>query len=100
MALVLAATIGVKALYLLLAWLIGAATSAYLSERKGYGERPGLASGLLLNVIGIVIWLVLPAREDSLWKKVGPFGTGGDKGRREAIAEESGRRGPDAAETG
>ena len=50
----------------------------------------GLASGLLLNVVGVVIWLVVPAKADSLWKKIGPFGRGGDKERREAIAEESG----------
>ena len=29
----------------------------------------------------------MPPRADSLWKKVGPFGRGGNKRRREAIAE-------------
>ena len=42
--------IGAKALYLLYAWLASAIVAAYLSDRKGYGERPGLASGLLLSV--------------------------------------------------
>jgi hypothetical protein len=65
------ALIGAKALYLLFAWLISAAVSAWLSERKGYGERPGLAAGLLLSVFGLVIWLAIPARPDSVWKREG-----------------------------
>jgi hypothetical protein len=70
----LLALLGAKALYLLYLWLASAIAAAYLSNRKGYGERPGLACGLLLNLIGVVIWLVWPAREHSLWKRVGPFG--------------------------
>jgi hypothetical protein len=65
--------IGAKALYLLFAWLISAALSAWLSERKGYGERPGLAAGLLLSVLGPVVWLLWPARADSAWKREGPI---------------------------
>lgn len=67
------ALIGATALYLLFAWLISAALSAWLSERKGYGERPGLAAGLLLSVLGAVIWLAWPARADSAWKREGPI---------------------------
>ena len=66
--------IGSTALWLLYGWLLSAIVAAYLSSRKGYGERPGLASGLLLFVVGVLIWLVWPPRADSLWKKVGPFG--------------------------
>jgi hypothetical protein len=84
------ALIGSTALWLLYSWLAAAIIASYLSGRKGYGERAGLASGLLLNFIGVLIWIVVPARSDSLWKKVGPFGRGGDKGRRDAIAKESG----------
>jgi hypothetical protein len=84
------ALLGSTALWLLYSWLAAAIIASYLSGRKGYGERPGLASGLLLNLIGAVIWLFVPAREDSLWKKVGPFGRGGSKRRRQKIAEESG----------
>jgi len=51
------ALLGAKALWLLYAWLVSAIVASYLSGRKGYGERPGLASGLLLNVLGIIIWL-------------------------------------------
>ena len=67
------ALIGATALYLLFVWLISAALSAWLSERKGYGERPGLAAGLLLSVLGAVIWLAWPARPDSAWKREGPI---------------------------
>ena len=44
-------TIGVKALYLLFAWLISAAAAAWLADRKGYGERLGLTLGLLLTLL-------------------------------------------------
>jgi hypothetical protein len=68
--------IGVKALYLTFAWLGSAIAAAWLSQRKGYGERPGLAAGLLLSVLGVVIWLVWPARAQSRWKVQGPLGRG------------------------
>ncbi|HYH88854.1 MAG TPA: hypothetical protein VEX67_06455 [Solirubrobacteraceae bacterium] len=70
------ALLGASALYLTFAWLLSAIIASYLSDRKGYGERPGLASGLLLNVIGVIVWLVVPARADSLWKRIGPWGRG------------------------
>jgi uncharacterized membrane protein len=56
------ATIGMSALWLVMSWLASAIAGAWLSERKGYGERPGLACGLLLNVVGVLIWLVIPSR--------------------------------------
>ena len=55
-------TIGALALYLLFAWLISAAAGAWLTERKGYGERTGLMLGLILTVAGLLIALLLPAR--------------------------------------
>ena len=61
-------TIGAKALYLLFLWLISAAAGAWLSDRKGYGERTGLTLGLLLSVVGLLVVLVLPARPGSKWK--------------------------------
>jgi hypothetical protein len=80
------AVIGVKALYLLYAWLLSAIVASFLSSRKGYGERIGLASGLLLSVLGVLIWLVWPAKPDSRWKLQGPLGRGG-KTVAEARAE-------------
>jgi hypothetical protein len=82
----LVAVIGVKALYLLYGWLASAIVASYLSSRKGYGERAGLASGLLLTFVGVLIWLVWPARPDSRWKLQGPIGRRG-KTVAEARAE-------------
>jgi hypothetical protein len=88
------ALIGSTALWLLYSWLLAAIIGSYLSGRKGYGERAGLASGLLLNFIGVIVWLVVPPRADSMWKKVGPWGRGGSKARRDQIARESGTETP------
>ena len=83
----LLALIGATALWLLYAWLLGAIIASYLSERKGYGEKAGLATGVLLSLIAIVIWLVWPAKPHSKWKKLGPFGRGkADKAKIDAAA--------------
>ena len=82
----LMAALGAKALYLLYAWLASSIAASYLSARKGYGEKAGLASGLLLSVVGVLVWLVWPARPDSRWKLQGVFGSGG-KTVAEARAE-------------
>jgi hypothetical protein len=71
------AVIGAQALWLTYAWLASAIIASYLSARKGYGEKVGLAFGLLLSVVGAIIWLLWPAKKDSRWKLQGPFGTGG-----------------------
>jgi hypothetical protein len=65
------ALIGAKGLYLLFAWLLSAAAAAWLTERKGYGERLGLAFGLLLSVVGVLIVLLLPGRPGSRWREEG-----------------------------
>jgi hypothetical protein len=65
------ATIGAKALYLLFVWLISAVAASWLTERKGYGERLGLAFGLILSAIGVVLALLLPGRPGSKWKVEG-----------------------------
>jgi MFS family permease len=83
--------IGALALWLTFAWLLSAIIASYLSDRKGYGERPGLASGLLLNAVGILIWLLIPAKEGSRWKRIGPWGRGGaGKNPPPARAEDTG----------
>jgi hypothetical protein len=61
-------TVGVKALYFLFLWLITAAAAAWMSDRKGSGERAGLTFGLVLSVVGLLIVLVLPARPGSKWR--------------------------------
>ncbi len=75
--------IGMTGLWLLFAWLLSAAIGAVVAERKGYGERVGLAFGLLLTVAGLVIVLILPARPGSLWKLEGPLPP---RGRRKSPA--------------
>lgn len=65
--------IGATALFLLYGWLLSAIIASYLSARKGYGERIGLATGLLLSALAIVIWLLWPARPGSAWKVAGPL---------------------------
>jgi hypothetical protein len=67
------ANVGVLALYLLFIWLASAILGSYLSQRKGYGEKVGLASGLLLSVLGALAWIVIPAKQGSDWRVVGPF---------------------------
>jgi hypothetical protein len=67
------ATLGATGLYLLFVWLLSAAIASWLTGRKGYGERLGLAFGLLLSALGLLIVLLLPARPGSAWKIDGPL---------------------------
>jgi len=60
------AAIGSKAFWLLYIWLASAWAASSLSNRKGYGEKWGLGTGLLLSAIGVVIWLVVPAKATSI----------------------------------
>lgn len=83
------AIIGSNALWLMYLWLLSAITASYLAERKGYSEKLGLAFGLLLTVLGPIIWLAWPARPDSKWKKIGPFGRGKDADERLAAVEKA-----------
>ena len=88
--------IGATALWLMYAWLLAAIVASYLSGRKGYGEKVGLAMGLLLHVVGVIIWLVVPAKENSKWKSVGPFG----RRKAEDIAPKAAAAADDSTETG
>jgi hypothetical protein len=60
--------LGALSLLLLYVWLLSAIGCSQLSRLKGYGEKPGLGTGLLLSVIGIIVWLVFPSRPDSRWR--------------------------------
>ncbi|HEY1517560.1 MAG TPA: hypothetical protein VGF91_14160 [Solirubrobacteraceae bacterium] len=68
---IIVAVIGAQALWLLFLWLLSAAIGSWVSDRKGYGERVGLAFGLILSAIGLVIVLLLPGRPGSKWKTEG-----------------------------
>lgn len=68
------ALLGAKALWFTYVWLLSAIAASWLSNRKGYDEKPGLATGLLLSALGVVVWLLVPAKDDSRWKRDGPFG--------------------------
>jgi uncharacterized RDD family membrane protein YckC len=60
------AAIGAKALYLLFAWLIITIICQYLSERKGYGMRWGLATGMIMPP-GVIVWFAIRAKPESDW---------------------------------
>jgi hypothetical protein len=66
---VIAAQVGIKAFYLLLIWLASAIAASELSKRKGYGEKIGLGTGLFLSLIGALIWVFIPAKEQSPWRQ-------------------------------
>ena len=66
---IVAAAVGAKAFYLLMVWLASAIGAGELSKRKGYGEKWGLGTGLLLSVIGVIVWVFVPAKPDSPWKQ-------------------------------
>jgi hypothetical protein len=78
-AILILAAIGIKAFYLLLIWLASAIAASELSKRKGYGEKWGLGTGLLTSFLGVIVWLIVPARPESPWKT--------RKARKEAAAE-------------
>jgi hypothetical protein len=61
---VLFAVLGAKALWLLYIWLLSAIISAELSRSKGYGEKVGLGTGLLTTIIGPIIWLAIPPKDE------------------------------------
>jgi hypothetical protein len=63
------AAIGAKAFYMLMVWLASAIAASELSKRKGYGEKIGLGTGMLLSVIGVIVWIFVPAKSDSPWKQ-------------------------------
>jgi hypothetical protein len=62
------AVIGPEALWLTFVWLVSAIVASILSQLKGYGEKVGLVTGIILTLLGAFIWAVWPAHEVSRWK--------------------------------
>jgi hypothetical protein len=68
------ADIGAKALYLCYIWLLSAIVSAELSRSKGYGEKAGLGTGLVLSALGPIIWLLIPPKDETAeWHERKPW---------------------------
>ena len=64
-AILVIAALGYKALILMYIWLGSAIIASQLSRSKGYGEKPGLGTGLLLTVAGPIIWLFVPPKDEN-----------------------------------
>jgi hypothetical protein len=68
------AAAGATYLFLCYAWLLSAIISSELSRSKGYGEKVGLGTGLILTVLGIVIWLAIPPKDaNAEWNERKPW---------------------------
>ena len=92
----LIALLGAKSLLFLYLWLGSAIVAGYLSDRKGFSEKAGLVTGLLISILAPVVWLLWPAKEDSRWKLHGPFGSGGGQTVAAARAEREAKEGGDS----
>jgi hypothetical protein len=62
------AVIGTAALWLTFLWLASAIVASTFSSQKGFGEKPGLITGVVLSLLGAAIWAVWPAQEVSRWR--------------------------------
>ena len=62
--------LGALALLLVYTWLLSAIACSKLSELKGYGEKPGLGTGLVLSAAGVIVWLVWPSKAGSRWREL------------------------------
>ena len=50
------ALMGAWALWLVYLWLASCIIAGYLSNRKGYGDKAGVATGLCLSALAILVW--------------------------------------------
>jgi hypothetical protein len=67
------AAIGAKALLLLYIWMRSAIACGRLSVSKGYTERAGLGTGVLISFVGLIVWLLMPAKADADWHTHKPW---------------------------
>ena len=93
-AILILAAIGIKAFYLLLIWLASAIGASELSKRKGYGEKWGLGTGLLLSFLGVIIWLIVPARPSRPGRRARPARKRPPSSSKTARSDQGQRRDP------
>ena len=68
------AAVGAKALFLCYIWLLSAISASELSRSKGYGEKLGLGTGLILTILGPLIWLAIPPKDETAeWHERKPW---------------------------
>jgi hypothetical protein len=68
------AAVGAKALLLCYIWLLSAISASELSRSKGYGEKVGLGTGLILTILGPLIWLAIPPKDETAeWHERKPW---------------------------
>ena len=68
------AAAGATYLYLCYAWLLSAIISGELARSKGYSEKAGLGTGLLLSVLGPIIWMAIPPKDETAeWHERKPW---------------------------
>lgn len=80
------AVIGAAALWLTFVWLASAIVASTFSDQKGFGEKPGLITGVVLSVLGAAAWAVWPPREVSRWRMHQGFGSTGKVALAVALA--------------
>lgn len=94
------AAVGWKALLLMYIWLASCIIAAELSRSKGYGEKPGLGTGLILSALGPIIWLFVPPKDETAeWHNRKPWQRR-HKPRESEMAVLHGAEGPGAAGAG
>ena len=71
---VILAALGANALWLVYIWLLSAIFSGELARSKGYTEKAGLGTGLLLSLVGVIIWLAIPPKDETAeWHERKPW---------------------------
>jgi hypothetical protein len=80
------AVIGTAALWLTFVWLASAIAASNFARQKGFGEKTGLVTGIVLSFIGAAIWAVWPAREVSRWRLHGGLDSTGKAVMAVAVA--------------
>ena len=91
------AALGARALLLVYLWLMGAILASILSKSKGYGEKPGLGTGLLLSILAPIIWLFVPPRDEfAEWHERKPWQRQKKPRESEMAGEASAGHGPTA----